>query len=148
VPCWQGWTDEQRQVFWDEAVPTLREYCRVPLDELDALRPPGAAPLRELSPASPEHWPVDHVSVAPPSVTHSLQQQLRERTAWATELARVLERREATIAELMVAHDEQAIRARRFEARLTRLEGSLPVRLYRRMRSILPAWVGGYQVSK
>jgi hypothetical protein len=146
--CWAAWTDEQRRIFWDEAAATLREYCRVPLDEIEAMRPPGAAPLTERAPATAASRAADRAAVAGPSATRSLQRQLRERTAWAVELAAALEHRDATIRTLMAAHDEQAARARRFEARLNRLERSLPVRLYRRARRILPARMGGYPAAE
>jgi hypothetical protein len=146
--CWAAWTDEQRRIFWDEAAATLREYCRVPLDELEAMRPPGAAPLTERPASTVASRAADRAAVAEPSATRSLQQQLRERTAWAVELAAALEHRDATIRSLMAAHDEQAVRARRLEARLHRLERSLTVRLYRVARRILPACIGGYAAAR
>jgi hypothetical protein len=151
---WRQWSDEQRQIFWDEAAMTLREYCRVPAAELDALRPAGAAPLADRTPPTPQQRLEARGSAGPASVTHSLQQQLRdlqeqfqERTAWATDLAATVAHRDATIEQLQASHNEQAIRARRFEARLARLEGSLPVRLYRWARRCLPGEVGECRVD-
>jgi hypothetical protein len=149
VAGWHGWTDEQRQIFWEEAGSTLREYCRVPPEELDALRPTGAWPRSDRA-SAPDA--VGRQPIALPSATHSWQQQLRaveghlrevqayvrtleqqvrEQTLRAEELSAALHEHKATVGERRTARADEAVRTRPRGDELARLASSRPARLFR-----------------